>query len=176
MEVKEKNIVIRYDGNFNSELCRGLIVAAHNQMDSREDDLLIRKKITHIITECLLNLSHHAEQDSTIAGVGKYVEISVEEYDHAYFIRTRNLISTGRIDTLSARLEKINEMSHTELYQHFLNQLQAGQYTNKGTAGLGFIDIARKSGNKLVFDFQPHSSSLSFFNFEIMVHKTFIKT
>jgi hypothetical protein len=169
MEVKEKSVFIRYDGEINSELCRGLILAVHNQMNTREANLLIRKRITHIITECLLNLSHHAEADTLKDG--KYVEVAVDETPHAYSICTCNLLSTKKINFLTSRLEKINEMNANELYQHYMTQLQSGQYTNKGTAGLGFIDIARKSGNKLVFDFQAYNETMSLFTFKIVVNK-----
>jgi hypothetical protein len=172
MDVKEKSIVIRYDGEINSELCRGLILAVHNQMNSRETNLLIRKRVTHIITECLLNLSHHSEMDSNAMPMGKYVEVCVEDNVQEYAIRTRNLVSNKKINFLTSRIDSINNMNSNELYQHYMTQLQTGQYTNKGTAGLGFIDMARKSGNKLMYDFQGHNETMSLFNFQLIVSKS----
>jgi hypothetical protein len=62
-------------------------------------------------------------------------------------------------------------MTAEELYEWYLLQLQTGQYTNKGTAGLGFIDIARKSGHALGFGFKHVSENYSEFSFEIRIDK-----
>jgi hypothetical protein len=41
--------------------------------------------------------------------------------------------------------------------------MKEGVLSSKGGAGLGLIDIARKTGNKLVYHFLPISDTLSFF-------------
>jgi hypothetical protein len=170
--ITESNTVISYNGEMNSELCRGLILAVHSQILLRENNLLVRKRITHIITECILNLSHHAEVTSSVAGSVKSVKLLVQDESTHYIIRTSNFISSGKVDFLTCRLNGINEMNTLELYTHYMQQLQSGQYTKKGTAGLGFIDIARKAGgNKLLYEFQLVGESKAYFSFQITVNK-----
>jgi hypothetical protein len=41
--------------------------------------------------------------------------------------------------------------------------MKEGRLSEKGGAGLGFIDIARKTGNKLEFHFLPIDEESSFF-------------
>jgi hypothetical protein len=164
--------LLRYDGEINTELCRGLTLAVHNQMSYTESDLLTRKRITHVITECLLNLSHHAEMDiQSNLGGGKHVHILIVANNAGYWIRTVNMVSNKKVNFLTTRLKKINGMTPEELYEWYLMQLQTGEYTNKGTAGLGFIDIARKSGHALGFDFRQVNEHYSEFSFEIRIDK-----
>jgi hypothetical protein len=41
--------------------------------------------------------------------------------------------------------------------------------TNKGGAGLGFVDMARKSGQKLEYEFEELGEGLSFFSLKTTV-------
>jgi hypothetical protein len=41
--------------------------------------------------------------------------------------------------------------------------------SSKGTAGLGMIDIARKSGEKLEYDFQPINDKTTFFSLTVKI-------
>jgi hypothetical protein len=47
--------------------------------------------------------------------------------------------------------------------------LSNGTLSSKGTAGLGMIDIARKSGNKLEYQFLPIDDKNSFFCLTIKI-------
>ncbi len=41
----------------------------------------------------------------------------------------------------------------------------------RGGAGLGFIDMARKSGNKIRFDFEQINDELSFFSVRMTINR-----
>ena len=43
--------------------------------------------------------------------------------------------------------------------------------THKGGAGLGFVDMARKSGQKLHFDFEPIDEHFSFFSLKTIISR-----
>ena len=64
---------------------------------------------------------------------------------------------------LESRLEKLNNSSPKDLKHLFLKQMIEGELNEKGGAGLGLIDIARKSGNKLYYHFVPYDSNRYFF-------------
>lgn len=167
----ETTTIIRYEGEINAELSRGLTLAVHNQLTNLENDLLIRKRVTHLITECLLNLTHHAEGAPDVGQPGKYVSLVIEHNNDHYSIHTTNTVSTKKVKFLTGLLDKVNSMSSSELYEHYMNQLQSGQYTNKGTAGLGFIDMARKSGHALTYEFSSLNVNYSRFSFQLIIDK-----
>jgi hypothetical protein len=64
---------------------------------------------------------------------------------------------------VSERIDFINSLNKEELKEHYKNARLNSIISDVGGAGLGFIDMARKSGNKLEYKFYAIDSVLSFF-------------
>ena len=60
-------------------------------------------------------------------------------------------------------------MSAGELKIKYLAKLNSTKLSDKGGAGLGLMDIARKSGKKLEYDFENISEKISFFSLIVNV-------
>ena len=60
-------------------------------------------------------------------------------------------------------LPSINNLEKDELKALHQELLNTTGFSEKGGAGLGFIDMARKSENKLEFIFVKESEEVSFF-------------
>ena len=60
-------------------------------------------------------------------------------------------------------------MDKDEFKNYYQDVLSNGTLSEKGTAGLGMIDIARKSGNKLEYQFLPINDTNSFFCLNIKI-------
>jgi hypothetical protein len=60
-------------------------------------------------------------------------------------------------------------MDKEQLKEYYQEVLNGGSMSEKGTAGLGMIDIARKSGNKLEYKFLPISDNMRFFSLNIKI-------
>ena len=61
------------------------------------------------------------------------------------------------------------EISIDDLKVYYKEVLNNGEMSAKGGGGLGMIDIARKSGKKLEYKFDPIDNSYSFFSLNIKV-------
>ena len=62
-----------------------------------------------------------------------------------------------RIKPLKDKIDKINSLSQDELKDMYKFILNHQKLTAKGGGGLGLVDIARKTGNKL--DYKFHNST-----------------
>ena len=60
-------------------------------------------------------------------------------------------------------VENINQLDRTNLNKLYKQKIKEGRLSEKGGAGLGFIDIARKTGQKLVYSFIKIDEEKSFF-------------
>ena len=63
----------------------------------------------------------------------------------------------------------INKLSKEELKEYYKAVLNNGEMSMKGGGGLGMIDIARKTGEKLNFNFSPVDDKFSFFSLNIKI-------
>ena len=128
------------------------------------------------MVEILQNLSHHieaAESNNTIIDQGKTALLHIWANDNNYTVSTGNYIPNENVSKLKAWLEEINKVAQDkvalrDLYKKVLNN---NTFSAKGGGGLGFIDIARKSGQFLEFGFKPIDDKWSFFSFQINIPK-----
>ena len=89
--------------------------------------------------------------------------------DGQYNIITGNYISNDNVSGLKKRLDEVNSLSKEELKDYYKQILNNGEMSLKGGGGLGMIDIARKTGQKLGYTFQNVDTNLSFFSLNIKI-------
>lgn len=133
------------------------------------------KKIYYILIECLQNVFHHTGNlndengKSDFEGNDNAIFMISKSLADNYVITTGNFIPEKKISALKDRIDSINKMSKEELKALYLDQLNSTELSEKGGAGLGIIDIARKSGSKLNYSFHSVNPETSFFTLSIEI-------
>ncbi len=167
------NIIFVYQGEVTADLVSSILHMMENKLDGDGEDKRVKKKVFNVMVECLQNVYHHLDslQVSNLEGEindrTALLMIGKEEKD--YYVITGNHIYNSRIEFIRQRLEKVNNSDKEELKQLYQSILNEGELSEKGTAGLGMIDIARKSGQKLGYDFHPVNEKYSFFSLEAKI-------
>jgi hypothetical protein len=152
-----------YKGEMNHQIMRSFAFMANRKIAEKNVSTPTRKRVFHIMIECLQNITKHSDDyDEKEKQIGNGLFIVGENKDSFYVI-TGNLVRNEKMVTLENRLEKLNNSSPKELKHLFLKQMIEGELNEKGGAGLGLIDIARKSGKKLYYHFVPYDSQRFFF-------------
>ena len=72
---------------------------------------------------------------------------------------------------MKEKITHINTLSKDELKAYYKRMLKESKISKEGGAGLGFIDIARKTQNALSFDFHPIDGDYSFFIMSAKISK-----
>ena len=72
-------------------------------------------------------------------------------------------ISNENVNELQNKLIAINSMSREELKGLYITLISSVKFSASGGAGLGLIDIAKKSGSTLDYDFFKIDDHNSFF-------------
>ena len=93
----------------------------------------------------------------------------IGKLDNQYNIITGNYIKVENVEMLKKRLDEINLLSKDELKDYYKAVLNNGEMSAKGGGGLGMIDIARKTGQKLNYSFMPVDDVYSFFSLNIKI-------
>ncbi len=152
-----------YKGEMNHQIMRSFTFMANRKIAEKNIPTSIRKRVFHIMIEALQNITKHSDDyDEKESRVGNGLFIVGHSPD-AFYVVTGNLIRNEKIKPLEDRILILNEADRPTLKEMFLKQMMNGTLTQKGGAGLGLIDIARKSGRKLYYHFVPYDSNLHFF-------------
>ena len=82
-------------------------------------------------------------------------------------IYSSNQINQQAFTFLNSKLKEINKLSSAELKMLYMEILESRELSEKGGAGLGLIDMARKSGNSIQHDFKQLAKSAYQFNYQL---------
>jgi hypothetical protein len=171
--MKAHEIRLVYEGKVTHQITKAFIALAEAQMEEEEETLKVQRTVFHVMVECLQNISRHADEyeigEMAYSGKGIFL---VSNTDGAYCITTGNAIINKKIPGLRQMLEHINELNDRELKELYLKQMREGRLSDKGGAGLGFIDIRRKTGKQLNYHFLPISENVSFFLLTTLISRS----
>jgi len=156
-----------YRGAFSQKISKNLLSLAETNVKDSADRTSLKNKIYFVMVEGLQNVTKHS--DKTEDQTGKTPEngsmFAIQKNLGHYFITTGNVVKKNEENTLKPKLEQINILERDDLTLLRKEILKKGELSEKGGAGLGFIEMARKSGKKLMFDFEPVDEQASFFYF-----------
>jgi len=170
--IRAHEITLAYEGEMNHQLMKTFTGIAMGRMSENDVDRQVSKKVYHVMIECLQNISKHAfhTNNETEEDLNHGILIISKEPDN-YLITTGNIVEIERTGSLRNFLEKVNSLERKDLDNLYRQQLKEGSISEKGGAGLGFIDIKRKTGQILDFHFLPVSRTHSFFLFSSKIKR-----
>jgi len=99
----------------------------------------------------------------------RFAIIVVSKETERYRISTGNFVTHDKVDVLKNKIDKINSMGKEELKDMYKFILNHQRLSEKGGGGLGLVDIARKTGNKLEYHFEKYNDIYYFFNLDVFV-------
>ncbi|MCT4638086.1 MAG: SiaB family protein kinase [Bacteroidales bacterium] len=171
--MKAHEITLVYEGEITHQITKAFTSLTESNMAKEEESNSVQKKVFHVMVECLQNISKHADSSNTedflFAGRGIFM---VSKDRDSYNVTTGNMIDNNKIPELTNMLEHINGLDKDGLKQLYKSQMKEGRLSEKGGAGLGFIDIVRKTGRKLDFHFLPINEENHFFILTSSISRT----
>jgi len=168
-DLDKRNVVLSFKGNITDELLTSILHVIEQKLERYNEPKQIKRKVFNVLVECLQNLYLHSNDEEVVEEEKSSVMVMVAKLDDGYNILTGNVIPKENVETLSKRLVNINQLSHTELKELYIETLTDGKRSAKGGGGLGFLEIARKSKRKLEFGFVPFDDKSSFFSLNVKI-------
>lgn len=166
------DVILAYKGSITSDLINDILETVEKKLEEANADSRLRKKIYNVLVESLQNLFHHIEM--VHEGVEEELDpkfgiLVIDRENEIYKVTTGNFVNSKRIKFLKEKIDKINSLTKDELKDMYKFILNHQRLSAKGGGGLGLVDIARKSGNKLEYAFYNYNDDYYFFNLTIRV-------
>lgn len=166
------NTLLYYEGEVNHEITKALSYTTESQIKKNGTSRIAQKKIFNVMIECLQNIDKHTIEIQTNDNlIAKKGAILVAESPQNFFILAGNPVRYEMKETLTSIINNLNNREKPEIRNLYKKQLENGKLSEKGGAGLGFIDMSRKSGNFIEFAFYTINEDLLFFVYKIKVNK-----
>jgi len=168
-EMMTNGFPLIYKGKLNHQITKLFTSMAEKKIAQTAKEKTLRMNVFHIMVECLQNINKHSDDyDDPVYRIGNGL-FYVGEKENSYYVITGNKINNDKIEPLKRRIDMLNKLTRKELFDLHKNQMQYGFLSERGGAGLGLIDIVRKTGEKLVYFFTPLDENSKFFLLKVTI-------
>jgi len=171
-EICGNDVFFAYDGNIASGQINSLLEKVEDKLAGMSANNKPKKKILNIMVEGFQNLFHHSDDvpEDLIDTLGqRYGMLVITKNDNGFRLTFGNFVTSDKEKFLTEKIEKINSMSEDELKEMYKFILNYQKLSSKGGGGLGLIDMARKSDQKLEYKFYPYNEKYCFYRLDIFV-------
>lgn len=169
----DEDVILAYEGEINKNITHAFTsMAERGFIKANQSEYVRHKRLYHIMVECLQNICKHSKDviiDEQKERLGSGIVI-VMKNESGYEMLTGNRIEVEDASKLTSLLSSLNNMTAEEIREHYKNNLKQNQLSDRGGAGLGFIDIIKKTGNAIEYSFETIDSSSVFFVSKIVIN------
>ncbi len=169
-QMEKQDVMLSFRGALTSQLLDSILTIVEQKLDQFEETTKIKKKVFNVLVECMQNLYHHSDLRKSLNEQDCSVILMIAKKEDGYCIITGNHVLNENVSKLRSRIDEINEMSKEEMKAYYKSILNNGTFSDKGGGGLGIIDIARRSGQKLKYGFVPVDKENSFFSLNVSIN------
>ena len=169
----ENGIFLCFSGPFS----QGLMVEIGDILKQRlraaeVDDATILKVFSAMVEQSQNIIRHSAEKlietnsdvDEIMLGI-----IAVGSQDNRYFVLGGNKIRNSEVGALKENLARISGMNKDDLKQLYKQKRKSESTDSAKGAGLGLIDLARKSTEPIEFNFDKLDADFTYFTIKTVI-------
>ncbi len=167
-EMANNGISLVYLGEFNHEITKMFTTMSQTTMEREEEEKSVKKRVYHSMVEVLQNMNKHSDEITDRFHIGRGLFMIGKKKDNYYIITSNKVVKT-KVPSLKFAIEQVNTATKEELNDMYKKQLREGKLSNKAGAGLGLIDIVRKTGTKLQYEFLPLDDDDYFFILKVEI-------
>jgi hypothetical protein len=173
IELKHDNQCLLYNGSYSNDLMIKIIGLSEANQKQHKVELQTQRRVSYLMAECFQNIMKHGEKETDNENMPAGTSFFMNRNSKGtHYILSANLIQNENIEGLKDQIDAINKLSGVELKELYVKTMKEGKFSDKGGAGLGLIDMARKSGHKLDYIFVDFNEKASVFYNQIVLKIT----
>jgi len=166
----EPEIIFSYTGKVDFQKIDQLLTKLKKSSEFTGLQKTTGKRVYAILVECLENIARHSAVG--ILGLGKHLPvITVRNENEKIIIWSSNPVPVEHSDIIARQLNRINRLGELELIELYEDKINRKRPERDVSAGLGFILMKLKSGNKLNYRFITVERFIVKFELEISVNR-----
>lgn len=171
-KLKESNIEFIFSGTFSQGLIEELGVALKQRLQLQQATKSKISSAFFTFVEQTQNIKQYEvskENTKDFSVIAGSAVIAISKTDSGYSVYSGNTILNEDIPSLKDKLDKIVSMDKDELNGYFREVSRREIDMSCGRAGLGLIQIARKSAGKIEYKFDEIDDSYSYYTLTVKV-------
>jgi len=155
-----------YRGEMLEHFTSAILELGEQVKKGGEERAALKKRAPFIMVECFQNILRHGVSKDSDSKQGYFGFFANEHY---LTINTINEIERSAAVPLAQLLDSINEWSEDEKKERYKEIIQRDTFGPNGGAGLGLIEISRKSGNRMDFEMEDKRDGRTCFHQQVTI-------
>ena len=172
--IEDNDVQLLYKGPVNQEVLSSIMNVAEEKLRILKETAPLKKRVFYVLVEMIQNSYLHMDKEINL-GVSQDEDFTIlcvlAKRGDAYKIIAGNYIKSENEEILKEKLNLLSGLDEKALNLKYHETLTDKGYTEKGGAGLGLIDIYRKSKRKVIYRFNKVNKKFSFFSLEANIEK-----
>ena len=166
---REDKFSFAYQGFFANNIVITAIDLIENNIVRHRSFRKLRHKLSYLMIESFQNITRYGDEPENKDGNYRKELFLVRNIGHYFYIVSANIIENAKIKYVTERLEEVNGLEPKALNKLYQKILTNNEFTEAGGAGLGFIEMVRKTKQKLEYEFVPINDKYSYFYLVIKI-------
>ena len=165
----EREIILEYSGHLTFSTIGRLLTMLKNKVPEKGIRIGMYKRLLSVTIEVLENIYKYSDQYKNDHYITRNFIPSflIDRSGDIYYIRVSNPIKNSDIQKLREKIDFVNTKTTDELKILYRQTITNGIFTPKGGAGLGIIEMAKISRNRLSYHFEPINGHFSRFSLTV---------
>jgi hypothetical protein len=167
-DVERNNLIFFHRGFVTEKMLEGTGDALRRQLRYNGVDGKTARNIFAIFVEQMQNIIRYSSELTLTNGDCddgelRHGSIAVGIQDHRYFVASANLVPKENVDPLRRRLDEISASNAEQLKKIYKDRLRAESEASSKGAGVGFIEMARRSDAPIEYEFMDVDADRALF-------------
>lgn len=165
---KNKTIILEYIGIIDNSLLEQILFEI--EAKSEQYGKALKRKLFLVSVELIQNLyAYTIKQIQEKINTDYCFILIMLNQELEFEVITANFVNEEQFKKIVKKINLVNSKTTEELNEYYREVLNNNKRTEKGGAGLGIIDIKRKSDEKINFSYINFAKNLYFFIFKIIL-------
>ena len=169
----KEGVIFSFSGTISQPILSAIAETIEKEMHSDDIPYAVVQNIFAVFTEQMQNIMSYSNErihlgGNTFESPGTCVVGYDKSIEH-YYVSSGNIMSEEGVPKLSEKLDKIIAMDKNELRAYYKELRRSGKEVHGRGAGLGFLEMAKKSIVPIEYTISKLDDKRSFFEIKVYI-------
>jgi len=177
LEIKDQfdkeGVLFSFSGSISQPVLSGFVKGMEVKLSNLEENTKTIRAVFELLIEMMQNVLNYS-YDSIHLGDGAYESKGIivfgKNYElDKYYIMSGNRVAKDKVEKIRESIINLNSLDKDELRKLYRERRRSGSNGHSRGAGLGMIDLARKSSQPIDFSFDHIDQDTAFFSLQVTI-------
>lgn len=166
-----ETMLFAYRGAMDEAIMEAILGISEHTLEEHTSLASANRKVSFLLVECFQNILRHGAIEPQRRTAADQAMFSFRSFNEAFYINSSNTIHAVDRDRLTEIVDLVNGLDKDGLTELYRSRLSNNAISERGGAGLGLIELSRKSGQPIRYRFDTNANGETQFHNQVTFNK-----